>query len=114
MLQRLTPLFLLGNPHIQNRNTNPPHPIHLRNNLAQPGRAAGDDHNLALPVEFPRRAPGQPLVEFTQEGEEADEDRVQTCVAEVRVRGRVGEGAQAEGDQPGDVGVEDGAGEDEG
>ena len=110
MLQRLTPLFLLGNPHIQNRNTNPPHPIHLRNHLPQPRRAARNNHNLALPVQCPRRAPRQPLIQFTQQGEECDEGCVEVCVLEVRVRGRVGEGAQAEGDQPGDEGVEDGAG----
>jgi hypothetical protein len=114
MLQRLTLFLLLRNPHIQHRNTHPPHPIHLRDNLAQPRSAARDDHNLALPVEFPRGTPCQPLVEFTQNGEEGDEGGVEACVLEVRVGGWVGEGAQAERDQPSDVGVEEGAGEDVG
>ena len=110
MLQSLTPLFLLRNPHIQNRNTNTPHPIHLRDNFPQPGRAARDNHHLALPVQFSRRAPRQPVVQFTQQGEERYEGCVEACVLEVRMRGWVGEGAQAEWDQPGDEGVEDRAG----
>ena len=110
MLQRLAPLFLLGNSHIQNRNTNTPHPIHLRDNFPQPGRAARDNHHLALPVQFSRRAPRQPVVQFTQQGEERYEGCVEACVLEVRMRGWVGEGAQAEWDQPGDEGAEDRAG----
>lgn len=108
MLKRLA--LLLRHANVKHSDTDASHPIHLRQDFAQARRPARDDHDLSLPDELARGAPGQPLVYLAQKSQERDEHRVQTCVLEVRVRGRIGEGAQAEGDQPGDVGVEDGAG----
>jgi hypothetical protein len=112
ILQRFALLRRLTN--VQHSDTDSSHTICLRQYLSQPSSAACYNHDFLVPIELPRRSPSQSLIQSAHQSKDSDACCVYACVFEVRVRVGVGEGAYAERDEPGDVWVEDGAGEDEG
>lgn len=95
-------------PNINHRNRRPPHSIHLGNQQPQPARAASNHNHLLIKVHLPRQPIRHALVNRVDEPTQRDESGPGAGDEDLGVVPGVGLRAEAEGDDEGDEGVEEG------